>query len=103
MKETEMGYRGSKSSLENKFVKEQRADGNWYPSKRYLRCALMGLEISYQIRILSKQLNLKNLFFSTVSGKSFQLRACATLILLQDFAMVNQVFKYQLLQIKALN
>jgi hypothetical protein len=73
MKETEMGYRGSKSSLENKFVKEQRADGNWYPSKRYLRCALMGLEISYQIRILSKQLNLKNLFFSTVSGKSFQL------------------------------
>jgi len=32
-----MGYRGSKSALCGSFaVKEQRADGNWYPSKRYL-------------------------------------------------------------------
>jgi hypothetical protein len=54
-----MGYRGSKSALCLSFaVKEQRADGNWYPSKRYLRCALMGFERSYQVRFPSKQLRL---------------------------------------------
>ena len=65
MIENEMGYRGSKSLLYNSKVKEQRADGNWYPSKRYLRCALMGSESYYQVRFLSKQLILKNLFFSS--------------------------------------
>jgi hypothetical protein len=65
MKETEMGYRGSKSSLKNKFVKEQRADGNWYQSHRYLRYALMDFERSYHVRILSKQLiKTKFLFYS---------------------------------------
>jgi hypothetical protein len=74
MKETEMGYRGSKSNLNNKFVKEQRADGNWYQSQRYLRYALMDFERSYHVRILSKQLIKKIfLFFSTISGKTFQL------------------------------
>jgi len=69
-----MGYRGSKSALCGSFaVKEQRADGNWYPSKRYLRCALMGGESYYQVRFLSKQLKLTKLFFSTVSEKTPQL------------------------------
>jgi hypothetical protein len=70
MIENEMGYRGSKSALCGSFaVKEQRADGNWYPKKRYLRCALMGGESYYQVRFLSNQLILKKSFFSTVSEK----------------------------------
>jgi hypothetical protein len=74
MIENEMGYRGSKSALCGSFaVKEQRADGNWYPSKRYLRCALMVFERSYPVRFLSNQLMLKKLFFSTVSLKTPQL------------------------------
>jgi hypothetical protein len=57
MNENEMDYRGSKSALCLSFaVKEQRADGNWYPSKRYLRCALMGGASYYQVRFLSNQL-----------------------------------------------
>jgi hypothetical protein len=71
MNENEMGYRGSKSALCGRFaVKEQRADGNWYPSKRYLRCALMGGASYYQVRFLSNQLIQKKLFFSTVSEKT---------------------------------
>jgi hypothetical protein len=67
-----MGYRGSKSALCRSIaVKEQRVDGNWYLSKRYLRYALMDFERSYQIRFLSKQLN--KLFFSTLSVKFPQL------------------------------
>ena len=74
MIENEMGYRGSKSALYESFaVKEQRADGNWYPSKRYLRCALMGSASYYQVRFLSNQLILTKLFFSTVSEKTPQL------------------------------
>jgi len=79
MNENEMGYRGSKSALCVSFaVKEQRADGNWYPSKRYLRCALMGGASYYQVRFLSNQLILKKGFFSpmangTVSEKTPQL------------------------------
>jgi hypothetical protein len=76
MKETEMGYRGSKSSLLNttskcvsKGVKEQRVDGSWYwPLKnkgQHLRCTLMGFERNYQVKILSKQLN--NISFSSYS------------------------------------
>ena len=69
-----MGYRGSKSALCGSFaVKEQRVDGNWYPSKRYLRYTLMGFERSYQVRFLSKQLRLTKLLFSTISAKTPQL------------------------------
>lgn len=75
MKETEMGYRGSKSSetmgllinnLIVKGVKEQRVDGNWcfyfsnlLPRKamqKHLRYTLMGLERGYQVEVPSKQL-----------------------------------------------
>lgn len=67
-----MGYRGSKSALSEDFsVKEQRTDGNWYLSKRYLRYVLMDFERSYQVRFPSKQLN--KLSFSTVSGTKPQL------------------------------
>ena len=55
-----MGYRGSKSDLKYKSVKEQRVDGSylgnlWNPR---LRCTLMGGESRYLIKILSKQLQL---------------------------------------------
>jgi hypothetical protein len=55
MKETEMGYRGSKSALS--LVKEQRVDGSYFGIIRRLRCTLMGGESRYQVKILSKQLN----------------------------------------------
>ena len=59
MKETEMGYRGSKSSIVKRGVKEQRVDGSWFLVKRArsLRYTLMGFERSYQVRFLSNQLN----------------------------------------------
>lgn len=81
MKETEMGYRGSKSSetigfslsvndnLIMKGVKEQRVDGNWcfywsnlLPRKamqKHLRYTLMGLERGYQVEVPSKQIKRK--------------------------------------------
>jgi len=85
MKETEIGYRGSKSvfnkkPIQNKMlntVKEQRVDGSWFLNKiaasnfRNLRCTLMGFERSYLVKIPSKQLN--RLFFSTVSYKNTKL------------------------------
>lgn len=74
MKETKMGYRGSKSfesinrlviNLVLLSVKEQRVDDNWcfnisnlLPRKamqKHLRCTLMGLERDYPVEILSKQ------------------------------------------------
>jgi len=55
MKETEKGYRGSKSGILP--VKEQRVDGSWLLAKqaRSLRCILMGFERNYPIKIPSKQ------------------------------------------------
>jgi hypothetical protein len=81
MRETKMGYRGSKSAIslpggpfragrgKNIAVKEQRVDGSWCinPKIMHLRCTLMDFERSYQVRFLSNQLN-KN-YFSTVSVK----------------------------------
>ena len=72
MTETEMGYRGSKSEFiiqnpQPKYinsVKEQRVDGSYFGKSPKLRYTLMGFERNYQIKILSKQLNIKN--FSTV-------------------------------------
>lgn len=68
MKETEMGYRGSKSEFvtQTETVKEQRVDGSWLIAKnaRSLRCTLMGGESRYQVKILSKQLSIRN--FSTL-------------------------------------
>jgi hypothetical protein len=61
MSENKMGYRGSKSKLESNFVKEQRVDGSRWKKLNHLRCTLMGFERNYQTKILSKQLNIKNL------------------------------------------
>jgi len=52
-----MGNRGSKSGFIFKSVKEQRVDGNRWIRPIHLRCTLMGCENSYQVKILSKQLN----------------------------------------------
>jgi len=77
VRETEMGYRGSKSVFNNT-VKEQRVDGSWLLNKlavpkifRSLRCTLMDFERSYLVKIPSKQLN--RLFFSTVSCNNSKL------------------------------
>ena len=65
MNENEMGYRGSKSEFvsHTDSVKEQRVDGSWSITKAksrqmLLRCTLMGFERNYQVKILSKQLNI---------------------------------------------
>jgi hypothetical protein len=62
--ETEIGYRGSKSTIleENIVVKEQRVDGSCIGAPGLknnlpmLRCTLMGLERDYQNKVLSKSL-----------------------------------------------
>ena len=51
-----MGYRGSKSELINKSVKEQRVDGSYFENKSKLRGTLMGFERNYQINVPSKQI-----------------------------------------------
>jgi len=66
MNENEMGYRGSKSELTKKSVKEQRVDGSLWFKPNHVRCTLMGFERNYQIKILSKQLNIKK--FSTLNS-----------------------------------
>ena len=76
MREIKMGYRGSKSDILSPLakrisVKEQRVDGSYFGLNPKLRYTLMGFERSYQVRILSNQLN--KLFFSTASIQLFQL------------------------------
>ena len=72
MIENEIDYRGSKSKLNNmNFVKEQRVDGSWSrakSNKMLLRFTLMDYENSYQIKILSKQLN-KSRYYNTLAVK----------------------------------
>jgi NADH-Ubiquinone oxidoreductase (complex I), chain 5 N-terminus len=65
MSENEMGNRGSKSELLVNFVKEQRIEGSRFITIiKYiimnLRFILMGFERNYQVKILSKQLNINN-------------------------------------------
>jgi hypothetical protein len=72
MSENEMGYRGSKSELKFKSVKEQRVDGSWLLNIlavpiRSLRCTLMGFERNYQVKIPAKQLI--NRTYSTILNK----------------------------------
>ena len=52
------------------FVKEQRVNGNRWIKPIHLRYTLMGFERNYQVKILSKQLNLQKLSFSTLNNKS---------------------------------
>jgi LAGLIDADG endonuclease len=77
MSENEIGYRGSKSEF-NYSVKEQRVDGSWLLNKlaipnRSLRCTLVDYKNSYLIKILSKQLKLSKLNFSTNSANQTKL------------------------------
>jgi hypothetical protein len=69
--EKKIGYRGSKSAdlLKNVAVKEQRVDGSLCFLNKHIRYTLMGFERSYQVKILSKQLNL-NKQFSTFNTNS---------------------------------
>lgn len=53
--ESEMGYRGSKSSAIAQ-VKEQRVDGSYLGYTPKLRCTLMGCESRYQTEILSNKI-----------------------------------------------
>jgi hypothetical protein len=63
-----MGNRGSKSGFIFKSVKEQRVDGNWWIKPIHLRCTLMGCENSYQLKILSKQLNKNKRIISSINS-----------------------------------
>jgi hypothetical protein len=58
MTENEMGYRGSKSDLISRFVKEQRVDGSYFSLsifyKLRLRCTLMDCESNYPVSNHSK-------------------------------------------------
>jgi hypothetical protein len=58
--EKKMGNRGSKSGLLKRTVKEQRVDGSYFGVNPRLRYTLMDFERNYQVKILSKQLNVKN-------------------------------------------
>jgi len=66
--EKKMGNRGSKSGFTLKSVKEQRVDGNRWVRPIHLRCTLMGCENSYQIKILSKQLNKNKRNLSSINS-----------------------------------
>ena len=52
MSENKMGYRGSKSNLKDKSVKDQRVDGSYCGILLIprLRCTLMGGASRYQIK-----------------------------------------------------
>jgi len=73
MKETEKGYRGSKSEIlqtqspKRVSVKEQRVDGSWFLAQqaRNLRCTLMGGASYYQINNPSKQFKF---YYSTLNS-----------------------------------
>jgi hypothetical protein len=70
MSENKMDNRGSKSIFNNT-VKEQRVDGSSsiIPNLIPVRCTLMVFERNYQLKILSKQLNI-NKNYSTFNTKS---------------------------------
>jgi hypothetical protein len=70
MSENKMDNRGSKSDF-HKSVKEQRVDGSSSIIQNLMpvRCTLMDFERNYQLKILSKQLNI-NKNYSTFNTKS---------------------------------
>jgi hypothetical protein len=65
MPETKIGYRGSKSTMNNLVVKEQRVDGNLCQTfVPHLRYTLKGFARNYQVRILSNLVSFWLLFSS---------------------------------------
>jgi hypothetical protein len=60
MRETEMGYRGSKSGIS---VKEQRVDGSWFINTVInLRCTLIETNSVLYLTILPNQIRTKKKF-----------------------------------------
>jgi hypothetical protein len=84
LKETSIGNRGSKSTIlkrKSLVVKEQRVDGSWQEKRgstldksgccfSCLRCTLMGFERNYQIRNLSKQINIQRRKYTSIATQS---------------------------------
>jgi LAGLIDADG endonuclease len=79
MIEIEMGYRGSKSEVSFQLprpklneisVKAQRVNGNYFLFRR-LRYTLMEGESSYQLKILSNRLNIKQFSTSTLTSSPY--------------------------------
>jgi hypothetical protein len=103
MIEREMDNRGSKS-VASSTVKEQRVDGHWYGfNLPYLRCTLTGFERSYQIKILSNQIQIRSYtsladeeHSSSVDlNSSLFLLSRAGLGFLQDFLMVSLILLWE--------
>jgi hypothetical protein len=69
MNESEMGYRGSKSSA-IALVKEQRVDGSYSFQVELLRCTLMAPVRGYQTEILSNKNNVsENVVLKKIPAK----------------------------------
>lgn len=73
IKETKMGYRGSKSDTVVS-VKEQRVDGSYCKYNKnkqslQLRCTLMDFERNYQVKILSNQTFQTQQYSSMINSK----------------------------------
>ena len=68
MNESEMGYRGSKSSV-IALVKEQRVDGSYSFQVGLLRCTLMAPVKGYQTEILSNKNNVSEKVVVTKRAK----------------------------------
>ncbi len=69
MMETEIGYRGSKSSGDKTLlVKEQRVYGNMFDSLTMsnIRCTLKGFERNYLTEVPSKQIKQQLRFYTSV-------------------------------------
>jgi len=60
MIEREMDNRGSKSTISNCVVKEQRVDGSLciFVQRLHIRCTLIDFERNYLVKTLSNQLNI---------------------------------------------
>ena len=80
-----MGYRGSKSDLNSRFVKEQRVDGSYFSVSIFdkLRCTLMECESNYPVSNPSKLIIIP----------TYKVPAFATLILvfmlIPSFALIE--------------
>jgi hypothetical protein len=69
--EKKMGYRGSKSLFFKNSVKEQRVDGSWCFNNKllHLRYTLTGFERNYQVKIPSKQLNIRPFYTYSIKNE----------------------------------
>lgn len=71
-------------------VKEQREDGSWYGVNiPYLRCTLTVLEINYQIKIPSKQINKVRSYSSTTTQLQIKLNLASGVIKLNPWFLTG--------------